>query len=210
LAIHAKPAFQPKDYFSEAHFVLFFSVLPLINALFDFASVGLTRYWLRKGLSGNILWNGLRDAVAGLVIFLALGCTIITFIHLVRPQDNVPLLNLASLFDDLAANPGNYWWLFFMVFSTLIPTVTHAGIALFSLFTLAGPRLRNWLAQMFRMGGKGDAHPEWIARTTKSAPIAAAIWAPAFIVIEGLALFPGAVTALIDIFAAFATLISAI
>lgn len=157
-----------------------------------------------------MVWNGTRDAVAGLAIFIALGCTAIAFIHFVRPQDGVPLIDLPTLFDDLARNPGDYWWLFFMLFSTLLPTMTHAGIALFSAFTLAGPRLRAWLARLFRMGGRGDTHPDWIARTVLSALIAASVWLPVFVVVEGPALFPGLVDALTGVFRSFAEAIGAV
>lgn len=157
-----------------------------------------------------MVWNGTRDAVAGLAIFIALGCTVIAFVHFVRPQDGTPLIDLTALFDDLARDPGSYWWLFFMLFSTLLPTMTHAGIALFSLFTLAGPRLRSWLAQLFRMGGRGDAHPDLVARTVLSALIAASVWVPVFVVVEGLALFPGLVNALTGLFRSFAEAIGAV
>jgi len=157
-----------------------------------------------------MVWNGVRDTVAGLLIFLGLGCTIIAFVHVVRPQDGVPLLDLPSLFDDLQVNPGNYWWLFFMMFSTVLPTMLHLSIALIAVFTLAGERLRVWLAWMFLMGGQGDAHPEWIARTALSALVAAAIWVPCFVVVEGLALFPGFVQGLIAVFRWFAELIGAV
>ena len=83
------------------------------------------------------------------------------------------------------------------------------------LFTLHHPpdtlnRLRNWLARLFHMGGRGDAHPEWIARTVLSALIAAAIWLPLFLLVEAFTRFPGLVSTLIAFFRGFAELIGAI
>jgi len=83
------------------------------------------------------------------------------------------------------------------------------------LFTLHHPpdtlnRLRYWLTRLFRMGGRGDAHPEWIARTVLSALIAAAVWVPFFVLAKASALFPGLVGALIAFFRSFAELIGAI
>jgi len=46
-------------------------------------------------------------------------------IHFIRPQNGVAMLNLADLFKGLRDNPSEYWWLLFMVFSTIIPTILH-------------------------------------------------------------------------------------
>ncbi len=128
---------------AEASLILFVSVLPLLNGLTDFASLGATRYFLRQGLAGNMVVSGIKDLCAGLVIFFGLGFAIIAYIHWVRPQNDVPLIALDAMFDGLRNRPGDYWWLFLMMFSTLLPTVLHFVLWLFAGFTLLGGGIRR-------------------------------------------------------------------
>ena len=67
-------------------FMLTMGVLPLVNAVFDFASVGLTRYLLRLGLEQKrAAWPAVLDGLDGIAIFFALGCTLIRLCHLCCP-----------------------------------------------------------------------------------------------------------------------------
>ncbi|MEM6904937.1 MAG: hypothetical protein AAF568_03505, partial [Pseudomonadota bacterium] len=53
--------------------LLFFGLLPILNALADFASIGLTRYLLRKGIESRVyLWAPV-DLILGLAVFALLG-----------------------------------------------------------------------------------------------------------------------------------------
>ena len=66
--------------------MLTFCLLPLVNAVFDFASVGLTRYLLRLGLEQKrAAWRAVLDGLGGIAIFFALGCTLIRLCHLCCP-----------------------------------------------------------------------------------------------------------------------------
>ena len=66
--------------------MLTFCLLPLVNAVFDFASVGLTRYLLRLGLEQKrAAWPAVLDGLGGIAIFFALGCTLIRLCHLCCP-----------------------------------------------------------------------------------------------------------------------------
>ena len=67
-------------------FMLTMGVLPLVNAVFDFASVGLTRYLLRLGLEQKrAAWRAVLYGLGGIAIFFALGCTLIRLCHLCCP-----------------------------------------------------------------------------------------------------------------------------
>ncbi|WP_319772645.1 hypothetical protein [Breoghania sp.] len=198
---------------SNAGIVLFISLFPLFNALADFASSGLTRYWLRKGTSGNLLKMGLRDTIAGALIFLALGFSVIAVIHFVRPQDGRPLFDLAHLFRELRdpETRGNYWWLAAMLFSTLIPTLFHVMIATLSFFTLAPESWRHWIArQLFRGAYNNDAQAAKHGRVALCGTVTLAIFLPAFILYYAFTLHDGILDGAIWIFRGFAVLIGAI
>ena len=71
--------------------LLFFGLLTLVNAPFDWASLGLTRALLRRGLERGgwwPLWYALIDAAAAAVIIAALTVAMVVFVQ---------------AFDDLAA-----------------------------------------------------------------------------------------------------------
>jgi hypothetical protein len=95
----------------DASIILFLGFLPLLNAAADFASTGLTRWWLRKGVQGHLLRNALWDAGAAIGILFLLGFAMIATIHFVRPQDGRALADLPSIFADLRGpEAANYYW----------------------------------------------------------------------------------------------------
>ncbi|MCB2136458.1 MAG: hypothetical protein KDE08_11030 [Rhodobacteraceae bacterium] len=160
-----------------AYLVLFFGVLPFFNALADFASVGLTRHLLRKGLPGWSLKQGVLDAFGGAAIFFTLGFTLITYVHVIRPPDG-PLLNLTALFEGLRDDPGTYWWLAFMLISTLLPTMIHVGIALLSGFLGWPSWLRHWIVERLMAGKKGSEIEPTLGVIALSAIVVLAFWLP--------------------------------
>ena len=103
-------------------FMLTMGVLPLVNAVFDFASVGLTRYLLRLGLEQKrAAWPAVLDGLDGIAIFFALGCTLIAFVTFVVPADGMPLVDLTQLFADMRRAPGDYIWLMVTLFPRSYP-----------------------------------------------------------------------------------------
>jgi hypothetical protein len=134
--------------------ILFLGFLPLLNAWGDFASIGLTRWRLRIGVQHNLVANALIDGLAALLILIALAFAMVATMYLLRTADGVPLYDAAALLADLRAQPGNYWWLAFMLFSTLLPTLAHLAIGAFALFTLVS----GWLGRPIAAGlMKGDS-----------------------------------------------------
>ena len=110
--------------------VLTFGLLPLFNALFDFASAGLTRYLLCMGIDQKwAAWRAVLDGLGGIAIFFALGCALIAFFTFVAPADGVPLWDLAELFSNLRSAPGDYIWLMITLSSTLLPALLHLSLA---------------------------------------------------------------------------------
>ncbi|RTL68331.1 MAG: hypothetical protein EKK41_15760 [Hyphomicrobiales bacterium] len=114
--------------------VLFLSLLTLLNAPFDWASLGLTRALLRRGLELQGWWPLLLAVVdallAGVVIALlalAMVLGVQIFNALAVHGGGNALLPLRSLLDGIAAKPGEpeYWWVYALLISTLIPSLLN-------------------------------------------------------------------------------------
>ena len=123
---------RPENTSFEQSLVLFLFIFPVLNGVSDFASIGLTRFCLRRGLNGRAIVWGIVDVVGGLVIFALLGMSIIAYVHYVQTP-NGPLITLETLFDGLHSAPREYVWIMVMFGSTLLPTLLH-----FILILIAG------------------------------------------------------------------------
>lgn len=124
----------------RAHSIfLFIGILPLVNALTDYLSYVVTFKlvdWGRK-TKGWAFAMGLLDVfVAGLIFVPLLGALLVAVVAGANALAGVALFPLAPLFYDLRAHPGQYWWLYAMLFSTLVPTLAHLVVAGFSAVAL--------------------------------------------------------------------------
>jgi len=121
---------------------VFLGVLPLVNALFDVASYAVTLSFIRRGLRAKLpfLW-GLADLAVACGLLLGLGAVLVAVIHGLNLLAGVPFLDLPALFAGVQATPGAYWWLYLMLFSTLLPTLLHG---FFSLLGVQGIWPRKW------------------------------------------------------------------
>jgi hypothetical protein len=117
--------------------LLFLGLLTLLNAPFDWASLGLTRALLRRGLELSGWWPyllALVDAVLAAVIVAALALTMVigvqAFDGLAVHGGGKPVLDLDDLFDGIAAHPADpeYWWLYALLLSTVIPSLINLMI----------------------------------------------------------------------------------
>jgi hypothetical protein len=189
--------------------ILFFGFLPLLNAAADFASTGLTRWWLRQGVRAGLIRHAVWDALAAVGIFLLMGFAIIAVVHWVRPQDGRALANLSGLFADLhGPEAHNYFWLYFCLFSTLLPTALHGVVACFALFTLASKRLGQPIAAGL---GSGDRPTAERAEAALAFCAALAVVVPAFLIWAALRWFGRPILdAALWVFEGFARLIGAI
>ncbi|MEL6335310.1 MAG: hypothetical protein AAFQ88_01565 [Pseudomonadota bacterium] len=109
--------------------LLFLGLLPLLNGIADFLSVGLTRYLLRRSLTTSgpsQYWQWLWDLVGGLVILALLGSAIVTLGHWIRLADGQPILDVAGTLRGLETRPQDYRWLILGAATTLLPTLLHA------------------------------------------------------------------------------------
>jgi hypothetical protein len=117
--------------------LLFLGLLTLLNAPFDWASLGLTRALLRRGLELGGWWPyvlALVDAVlaAGIVAGLALTMVVgvQAFEGLAVHGGGKPVLPLDELFDGIATLPAypEYWWVYALLLSTVIPSLINLMI----------------------------------------------------------------------------------
>lgn len=209
LSLGARP--EPNDKIAATTAVItFIGIFPLFNALADFASVGLTRYLLRKGLAGHIWARAGLDTVAGVAIFFALGFAMIAFVHFVRFADGRALIDLPGLFAGLNAQPGNYVWLAFMLGTTVLPTLAHAMVGMLSVVLLYPKWLRELIAKRLNEGKTSDVIG-WQGSMGVCALMTATIWLPIYLgywlwTLDSFALL----RAVIGVFEGFARAIGAI
>jgi hypothetical protein len=137
--------------------LLFVGLVPLINAPFDWASLGLTRALLRRGLDLKNWWPfvlALVDALSAAVIVALLALAMVigvqTFDALAVHGGGKPVLPLRPLLDGIAAHPEapEYWWVYALLLSTTIPSVINliiGGTALMRAVPGLSPLLLNHL-----------------------------------------------------------------
>ena len=84
--------------------LLFIGFLPLLNAMADFASIGLTRHFLARGAAGHPGWFGAVDVFFGALTFLCLGCAMICTVALVKTLGG-PELSTSAPCSAMPTNP---------------------------------------------------------------------------------------------------------
>lgn len=120
-----------------AYYILvIFGLLPIINAFFDWLSLGLTR-----GLIGAIILNKLTTKLVFFlllfdvffaVLFMALMSiaallSLVLIDNVIIKSGNFAILNILQLLEELHNDPmsSKHYWLYFMFLTSLIPTIVH-------------------------------------------------------------------------------------
>jgi hypothetical protein len=146
--------------------LLFQGLLTLINAPCNWASIGLTRALLRRGLELGGWWPyllGVINAAFATVIVgllaLAMVLGVQAFDGLVSHGGGVPILPLGPLFDGIAEDPAapEYWWIYALLLATMIPSLINLAIGGMA-FTRGIPWLARLLLQWIP---EGKAVPEY-------------------------------------------------
>ena len=156
------------------------AALTLVNALFDALSVAATLALLRHGLRTRfpLPWAMLDLAVACL-LFLALGAALVAVIRGLSGFAGVPILDLGALLAGLSTAPGDYWWLYAMLFSTILPTALHFAV---SLAGLQGVWPRAWRRPV---AGWIEAAPESPAYAVRAALALGLVWTVPLLLLGG-------------------------
>ncbi|MGH6812946.1 MAG: esterase/lipase family protein, partial [Methylocella sp.] len=119
--------------------LLFLGLLTLLNAPFDWASLGLTRALLRRGLELKGWWPyvlALVDAclagviVALLALIMVVGVQAFDELAVHGGGEKAAVLPLDALFDGIAKNPAapEYWWVYALLLSSMIPSLINLMI----------------------------------------------------------------------------------
>ena len=129
--------------------LLFWLVLPLVNAPLDWLSLGVTRGLLQAVRTGHhggwfALGWGLLDLLFALAFLFLITAVLVLATALGNVVSGETLVDVAAICHALGDEKGlvNYWWVYFMLLSTLVPTLLH--------FALAGGAARLWLPQRLR------------------------------------------------------------
>lgn len=129
--------------------LLFWLVLPLVNAPLDWLSLGVTRGLLQavraqKHGGWRTLGWGLLDLVFALGFLFLIAAVLVVATALGNVVAGKTLVDLEAIFAGLRDDPWsvNHWWVYFMLLSTLVPTLIH--------FALAGGAATLWLPQRLR------------------------------------------------------------
>ena len=135
--------------------------MPLVNAPFDWLSTGLTRWLLRH----NVTAEGVRkrlalstvDFLAALAILVALAVAMVVAIEGFNAAAGRTLADVAGLIEDIRQNPlaGRHFWVYFTLFSTLLPTLIHADLAVMSLIGMRLP-LRHLALWQLAKAARGE------------------------------------------------------
>lgn len=118
-------------------FLVFMVTIPVVNAVFDYLSLGLTRYLLQKSLATgrNLIWYAGADFVAACLMLLVLSLTIIAVLsglNLIAAGHGAHPIDIGGILSRMRRTPldVSLWWIYIMIFSTFLPTFAHAALAL--------------------------------------------------------------------------------
>ncbi len=110
--------------------IVFFALLPLANAPLDWLSLGLTRGLLRYGLAsggtGRIAAVSLVDIVLVAALMFPLAAICLANWSAVSGGGG-PVLLVVPLLESLRNAPEDpkFYWIYLMLFSTLVPSLIH-------------------------------------------------------------------------------------
>lgn len=123
--------------------VFLFPILSMINAFFDWISIGITRYLVTMGLRYRGIWPlifGVIDVAFGFFILVDLSITLIILAQVmstsVSANDRDLIFYLRSVIGETQSgaskNGVENFWAYFIVFSTLIPSLLNFVFGTFS------------------------------------------------------------------------------
>ncbi len=142
------------------------TILPLINAPFDWLSIGLTRYLLRLGLQRRRLSDRVvcwfADLGGAILLLLGLAISMVVVLEGLNAIGfangmRVPVAPVESLLHDMRAEPdaGRHLWIYFALFSTLIPTLVHVAVMIASALTANLPPMQGRALRLIATNDQG-------------------------------------------------------
>src|SRR6202035_5822295 len=128
--------------------LLFGAVMTVLNAPFDWLSVGLTRGLLRRGIEkgGSApLVLSLLDALLATFLIIALVPVMVIgvqfFDRIGVLGGGHPILPLVKFFDGIEADPlaPEFWWVYALLLSTMIPSLLNICVGAYSIIRSFSP-----------------------------------------------------------------------
>lgn len=182
--------------------LLFLGTITLINAPFNWASLGLTRALLWRGLEKQKLWPyfyALVDGIFAVFAAAALACMMVVgmqaYNELAVAGGGKGVFAVNVLISGIRSGPLNseYWWVYFLLISTMLPSIANLIIGGLSL-TRGIPLISNRLLSLLPEHGSISPNQRrqvafWLS-TQEAIGAALAIFAQAALVflIFGLAM----------------------
>jgi hypothetical protein len=155
---YAHAASGTKALEASGFLLTFFGILTLVNAPFDWASIGLTRALLRRGVeAGGMapLWLALIDLLAATALIVVLAAVMVFAVDLFVVAGRTKIIDvdatLTALADPAQRVESQYWWIYATLFSTLIPSILNVTVAALSLMRGA-PSFHRLVAAKMRPG----------------------------------------------------------
>jgi hypothetical protein len=141
---------------------LFYGLLTLVNAPFDWLALGFTRALMRRGLLRDGWWPfvyALIDVlvaavlIAGLAFAMVIAIQTFDDVAVLRGGPDAHILPLGTLFTGLQSTPGDfeYWWVWLLLFSSMIPSILNLSIA-GAAFLRGLPGLNRWILDRMPAG----------------------------------------------------------
>ncbi len=143
--------------------IVIFVIIPLINAPFDWLSIGLTRYLLKFGLSRSSLWERLlcwwADISGAMLLLVGVAAGMVCALEAVNGIGVangmiVPIVPVAATLADISSEPdaARHFWIYFALFSTLIPTLVHLVVLIFSGLTANFAPMQRLIVNLIQAG----------------------------------------------------------
>lgn len=179
---------------SDVSKTLIFAIglLPLLNAIFDYLSYGMTLTLIKFGAAQKNGWSlivACFDALAAYVLLIALGCSIVLTLGLINALSGTTFIDVSTILTGLKdpATRDEYMWLTFTLLSTLVPTGMHLVIGVFSMTTWLPVHAKDWIADQIQREETGSLGT---ISGSALAALVGAIWcfAIAFLLTKGGAL----------------------
>ena len=140
---------------------LFFLLLPISNVVLDWLSLAITRYLLHKIQTERehtliaLAWTALDLllALGFLLLTAVLVALLLAVVNALVCFNGFPVpFALDDFYMGMVFMPlhGDHWWLYFLFFSTVIPTVIHASLASLALIALIPHQYLSQLGEKWK------------------------------------------------------------
>ena len=127
-----------------------FLIMPVINSVFDWLSIGLTRFLLLSGLRTSAfsrVFYGFLDAVGAIVLLVLLGLVLFWVLGWLSKMGSAhSVVRGDEILKELQANPWSKsnLWIGMIILTTFLPSAAHLALVLTQLATTSLSRFRHY------------------------------------------------------------------